>query len=121
MLIYETYVTLKVDDCHIINFGLPQVQRLGNVDLLDRIAPRQIGDRARQLQNPMVRPRRQLHLTHAQRHVHSTVSQLSPDFPPSHPTYIYGCLTSATRMSELLTMPTEFAIGNHLAAYAASA
>ena len=39
-------------------------ERLRNVRLLDRVAPRQVRDGARQFENAVVRPRGQLHLTH---------------------------------------------------------
>ncbi len=45
---WRTNITIKTDDCHDINFGLPKVQRLGDADLLDGITPCQVRDRARQ-------------------------------------------------------------------------
>ena len=48
-----------------INFGrLQSAQRLRQVHRLDNLTTRQIGNRARQLENSMVRPRRQIMLGH---------------------------------------------------------
>jgi hypothetical protein len=54
----------------IINFGrLRSVQRLCQIHGLDLLTPRQIGNCARQFEDPVIQPRRQIALRHAQHSV----------------------------------------------------